>query len=110
MAPQSLTPKACDDAIVAFLESQYGVVHCEDVGPLLGAASVLCAAPAVDAVMQRYWSEAANAALSDGRAAGEPIHWTHVVLRTAPGAAARMSQPMEIGPQPRPRPFHHPAP
>lgn len=52
------------DALVAFLDSHVGTPWRDDVGPLLGQASMIRDSGLADARVMRYWNEAVNAAVS----------------------------------------------
>ena len=52
------------DALTAFLEAHVGVALRDDVGPLIGQASVLRILDTPDAETLRHWNAAVNAAVS----------------------------------------------
>lgn len=96
MPSKPLTPKAnikaCDDAIMAFLDRQMGVVQRDDVGPLFGQLSMLCTATRADSVTRRYWTEAVSVALADDprtTRSRERSHWTRAVAAALPRVAAK---------------------
>lgn len=95
MPSKPLAPKAaakqCDDATVAFVESQMGVVQRDDVGPLLGALTTLCRATRSNSLTRRYWAEATSVALADDprtqRSSRSRLQWTAAVTGALLGAA-----------------------
>ena len=57
-------PDRTHDALVAFLDSHVGAAFRDDVGPLLGQASLIRDSGFADADVQHYWNDAVSAAVS----------------------------------------------
>ena len=65
MAPTYLSKEECNASVGAFLDEHLGMVHCDDIGPLLGQLAFICDDTPPDPAARRYWPQALTAALAD---------------------------------------------
>lgn len=80
MTARPFTPTQFAESVRSFLDAHVGIVHREDVGPLLGQAAVLAREGPFDPSMRRHWPEALCAALApfEREARAPAVRWTHV--------------------------------